>query len=88
MAQALLKGEQHRTHSLRKNTPNVIAGKPLAAAAKPSIVTKPLIAERMAQGSTILPLSLPPPKVSVRLSIVYVPPPVAPWYLPVPPVVL
>ena len=33
------------------------------------VVTIHLIAERISQGRTILPLSLPPPRVSVRLSI-------------------
>src|SRR5262249_1019083 len=43
---------------------------------------------RRYQGNSIWPLYLPPESVSVRLSYVYVPPPLAPWYLPVPPVIL
>src|SRR6476620_7904975 len=40
------------------------------------------------QGNSILPLYLPPSSVSVSSSRVYVPPPLAPTYLPVPPVFL
>src|SRR6185436_6614785 len=40
------------------------------------------------QGSCIVPLYRPHPSVSVRFSDVYVPPPLAPLYLPVPPVYL
>src|SRR3990170_4802296 len=43
---------------------------------------------RRSQGSSSLPLNLPPERVSVRFSYMYVPPPLAPWYLPVPPVIL
>ena len=41
---------------------------------------------RYRQGSSIVPLYLPPSSVSVSSSLVYVPPPLAPSYLPVPPV--
>ena len=65
-----------------------VATRPRLALSSGPMVAKPMAVEMISQGSTILPVSLPPPRVSVRLSIVYVPPPVAPWYLPVPPVVL
>ena len=37
------------------------------------------------QGSSNLPLYLPAERVSVRFSLMYVPPPLTPWNLPVPP---
>ena len=36
----------------------------------------------------MVPLYLPPESVSERFSYMYVPPPLTPWYFPVPPVLV
>src|SRR6476620_8205888 len=43
---------------------------------------------RLNHGNSILPLYVPPERVSVKLSYMYVPPPLAPSNVPLPPVYL
>ena len=55
----------------RENSLSFVAAAGLRAAVSSGLIaTEPLGIEMTSHGSTILPVSLPPPSVSVRLSIV------------------